>query len=402
MSDKQKTENNLKNQLLEQLPEQFTGKLEVVASKTSWTLFFCLGRLVWATGGPHLNRRFHRLWHQYCSNISLANLKLRAGESVSCYYYNLLSVLSRREMLKQEQTKSLVISTLKEVLFDIIQQEQKEKLTYKTDTVGAIEKASILMFAMVTPDNILPSVEELWLEWKEAGLAVCSPNLVPVISQPEQLQQATKAATYQTLVKLVNGKNSLREVAALIKKDLQNLTLSITPYVRKKLIQLKETPDKHRVEGSPALVEDAVDKTQKATEKKLSTIACVDDSPQVCQLLEKIMHKGGYKFVGVQDSVQALPILIEAKPDLIFLDLVMPIANGYEICTQLRRVSLFEQTPIIILTGNDGVVDRVRAKMVGATGFMTKPIEAKKVLAVVRKYLKLAQNPDFQKKAAES
>lgn len=402
MSDKQKTANNLKNQLLQQLPEQFTGKLEVVASKTSWTLFFCLGRLAWATGGPHLNRRFHRLWHQYCSNISLANLKLRAGESVSCYYYNLLSVLSRREMLKQEQTKALVISTLKEVLFDIIQQEEKEKLTYKTDTDGAIEKSSILMFAVVTPDNILPSVEELWLQWKKAGLAVCSPNLVPVISQPEQLQQATKPATYQTLVKLVNGKNSLREVAALIKKDLQNLTLSIIPYVRKKLIQLKETPDKHRVEGSPALVEDAVEKTQKATEKKLSTIACVDDSPQVCQLLEKIMNKGGYKFVGVQDSVQALPILIEAKPDLIFLDLVMPIANGYEICTQLRRVSLFEQTPIIILTGNDGVVDRVRAKMVGATGFMTKPIEAKKVLAVVRKYLKLAQNPDFQKKATES
>lgn len=399
MTNNQKTVNNLKNKLIDELPEQFTGKLEVVASKTSWTLFFCLGRLVWATGGPHLNRRFHRLWHQYCSNISLANLKLRAGEAVKSYYYHLLSVLSRREMLKREQTKALVISTLKEVLFDIIQQEEKEELTYETDTEGAIDKSSILMFAVVSPDNILPSVQKSWLEWKKAGLAPCSPNLVPVISQPEQLQKATKPATYNTLVKLVNGKNSLREISALIKKDLPILTGSIVPYVRKKLIQLKEAPDKQRIPGSPALVEDS---HNKPTEKKQSTIACVDDSPQVGKELEKIMNKGGYRFVGVQDSVQALPILIEAKPDLIFLDLVMPIANGYEICTQLRRVSLFEETPIIILTGNDGVVDRVRAKMVGATGFMTKPIEPKKVLAVVRKYLKLAQNSESQKKAPES
>ena len=50
MNNSQKTTNNLENQLLQQLPEKFTGKLEVVASKTSWTLFFCLGRLAWATG----------------------------------------------------------------------------------------------------------------------------------------------------------------------------------------------------------------------------------------------------------------------------------------------------------------------------------------------------------------
>ena len=401
MNNSQKTTNNLENQLLQQLPEKFTGKLEVVASKTSWTLFFCLGRLAWATGGPHLNRRFHRLWHQYCSNISLASLKLRTGDSVSCYYYHLLSVLSRRNMVTQEQAKAMVISTLKEVLFDIIQQEEREKLTYQNDTDVAIDKSSILMFAVVRPESILPPVQKSYAEWKKAGLAVCSPNLVPVISQPEELQKATKPATYKTLIKLVNGKNSLREISALIKKDLPTVTGSIVPYVRKKLIQLKETPDKQRAEGSPALVESSDNKSK---EKKQSTIACVDDSPEVAKLLEKIMNKGGYKFVAVQDSVQALPILIEAKPDLIFLDLVMPIANGYEICTQLRRVSLFENTPIIILTGNDGVVDRVRAKMVGATGFMTKPIEPKKVLAVVRKYLKLAQNPDFQKqeKTAES
>lgn len=396
MTDNQNQTNNLVNQLLHQIPEKFTGKLEVTASTTSWTLFFCVGRLVWATGGPHLNRRFHRLWHQCCSHISLANLKLRAGDSVVCYYYNLLSVLSRREKLTPQQTKALVVSTLKEVLFDIFQQEEREQLTYKNDVNGAIDKSSTLMFAVVTPKAILPPVHKLWLEWKKLGLAAYSPNLVPSISQPEELQKATKPATYKTLVKLINGKNSLREVAALIKKDLPKLTLSIIPYVRKELIELKETPDRKRAEASPALVAET---SKKSTAVARYLVACVDDSLELCKRLEKIMNKGGYRFIGVQDSVQALPILIEAKPDIIFLDLVMPIANGYEICTQLRRVSLFENTPIIILTGNDGVVDRVRAKMVGANGFMTKPIEPKKILAVVKRYLQLAKNPQLQQKS---
>jgi two-component system, chemotaxis family, response regulator PixG len=85
--------------------------------------------------------------------------------------------------------------------------------------------------------------------------------------------------------------------------------------------------------------------------------------------------------------VQALPILIEHKPDLIFLDLVMPVASGYEICAQLRRISVFANTPVIILTGSDGLFDRVRAKLVGSTDFITKPVTAEKVMGIVRKYV---------------
>jgi chemotaxis family two-component system response regulator PixG len=66
----------------------------------------------------------------------------------------------------------------------------------------------------------------------------------------------------------------------------------------------------------------------------------------------------------------------------------MPNTNGYEICIQLRKVSAFRETPIIILTGNDGIIDRVRAKVVGATDFLGKPVDAETVLAVANKYLK--------------
>jgi len=116
-------------------------------------------------------------------------------------------------------------------------------------------------------------------------------------------------------------------------------------------------------------------------------IACVHNSPLICQGMERILTDAGYQFVAIQDSLRAIATLLIRKPDLIFLDLVMPNTNGYEICTQLRKVSTFRNTPIIILTGNDGIIDRVRAKLVRASGFLSKPIDAETVLEAVRQHL---------------
>jgi chemotaxis family two-component system response regulator PixG len=65
----------------------------------------------------------------------------------------------------------------------------------------------------------------------------------------------------------------------------------------------------------------------------------------------------------------------------------MPNTNGYEICAKLRKLPGFRNTPIVILTGNDGFVDRVRAKLVGASDFLSKPVDAGTVLSVIRKHL---------------
>ncbi|MDZ7993791.1 MAG: response regulator [Nostoc sp. EfeVER01] len=116
-------------------------------------------------------------------------------------------------------------------------------------------------------------------------------------------------------------------------------------------------------------------------------VACVDDSPMICRSLEEILTHQGYRFVGIQDSLTAVLNLIKSKPDFIFLDLLMPKVNGYEICSQIRKTPSLKNVPVVILTGKDGIVDRMRAKLVGATDFMGKPVEADKVLNVLHKYL---------------
>ncbi|NJM00580.1 MAG: response regulator, partial [Synechococcaceae cyanobacterium SM2_3_2] len=82
--------------------------------------------------------------------------------------------------------------------------------------------------------------------------------------------------------------------------------------------------------------------------------------------------------------------LHKSKPVLIFLDLLMPHTNGYELCASLRRTTLFRDVPIIILTGQDGIVDRVRAKLVGASEFLSKPPDKARVESIIRKYLQPA------------
>jgi two-component system, chemotaxis family, response regulator PixG len=91
--------------------------------------------------------------------------------------------------------------------------------------------------------------------------------------------------------------------------------------------------------------------------------------------------------------MRAIAVLLARKPNLIFLDLVMPSTNGYEICSQLRKLSYFRDTPIVILTGHDGIVDRVRAKLVGASDFLSKPADAETVLSVIRKHLQEEAEP---------
>lgn len=91
--------------------------------------------------------------------------------------------------------------------------------------------------------------------------------------------------------------------------------------------------------------------------------------------------------MGTQDPLKSISIFLAKRPDVILLDLKMPVTNGYELCEIMRKISIFKKIPIIILTGQDGVVDRVRAKMVGATDFVSKSAGPSKLIDVIAKYI---------------
>jgi two-component system, chemotaxis family, response regulator PixG len=360
---------------------QYSGKLDINNSKgRKWTFYYRLGRMVWATGGAHPFRRWRRHMAQYCPDIDVEKMQLRFEDSQIDYWdYKLLEILHERQKVKREHINSIVESTITELLFDLAQQTN-------FSPVSCFRNQDVILEApmsFTSADMSLRFMQDSWKNWSEAGLANFPPDLSPVLRRPEQLQQAVSPAVYKNFVALMNGKFTLRDLALKTKQNVLPVARSLLPYILKGIIELIEVPDLPlqitEAKKTPAVI--------KAPEPNTPLIACVDDSPQVCQMLEQILTSNGMRLTKIQDAVQALPILIEQKPDLIFLDLVMPVASGYEICAQLRRISLFTNTPVIILTGSDGLFDRVRAKVVGSTDFITKPVSADKVMSVVRKYL---------------
>ena len=377
--------------------EQFNGKLDVkLNGDLSWSLYFCYGRLFWATGGYHANRRWQRYLTQHCSGISPSTVEVSDTNEIGAGQYKALRGLVRQQRITQQQAIALITNAVAEVLFDILQQASLEELRY----IPTPQKILEFPLHLIPTEVVLKQALQTWDSWQKLGLAKYSPNLAPVLRQRSQLQEQTSAAVYQNFVILINGKNTLRDLAAKKKQDVLLLTRSLLPYIRQGSIGLVQVEDLAAVTGTAKAV-NAPPTTPPVAKQELSPlVACVDDSPQTCKTMEQIFTQEGFRFIGIQNSAEALPILIQQKPDLIFLDLVMPVVNGYELCSQLRRVSMFANTPIVILTGSDGLVDRVRAKNVGATDFVTKPIDSQKLLAVPHQYLSfslLSKLPNHKK-----
>ena len=121
--------------------------------------------------------------------------------------------------------------------------------------------------------------------------------------------------------------------------------------------------------------------------KKTYTIACIDDSPTVLNTIHKFLDDTSFSVITINDPVKALMQIIRSKPDLILLDVTMPNLDGYELCALLRRHPDFKNTPIVMVTGNTGLIDRARAKLVRASGYLTKPFEQSDLLKMVFQHL---------------
>lgn len=379
---------NLLNEFKTCTQFQYNGKLNVKNSRgRQWTFYYRLGRIVWATGGTHPFRRWRRQMAQHCPQIDLDKIRCRSEDFAIDYWdYNLLDILHKRQKIQREQIQAIVENTIAEVFFDIAQEVDFSSVTCTLSQEVILD----MPMSFTSADMSIKQMQDSWAIWSQVGLANVSPNSSPILRRPEQLQKMVSPSVYKNFASLINGKFTLRELAVKMKQDVMPVARSLLPYILKGIIELIEVPD------LPLQVTDPDNNTPRQPRNQnhqlAPLIACVDDSPLVCKMLESIITSNGLRFTKVQDAVQALPILIQEKPDLIFLDLIMPVASGYEICTQLRRIPAFANTPVIILTGNDGLLDRVRAKVVGSTDFISKPIVADRVMGVIRKYLSVQAN----------
>lgn len=122
-------------------------------------------------------------------------------------------------------------------------------------------------------------------------------------------------------------------------------------------------------------------------------ILVVDDSPTVRTIVSRTLERTDYRAEPTSSGSEALAALTELPISLVLLDISMPLVDGFQVCRRIRENPMLAKLPVIMLSGHDGFVDRVRARMAGATDYLIKPCEGEQLLAVVRKHLAAGASP---------
>lgn len=101
----------------------------------------------------------------------------------------------------------------------------------------------------------------------------------------------------------------------------------------------------------------------------------VDDSQTVRNIMALILHRLGYRLVRAASAMEALNMLTELIPDLIFLDITLPGMDGLDVCKVIKEHKRTKRVPVIMLSGNDQVFDKALGRLAGAADYVTKPFE---------------------------
>jgi two-component system, chemotaxis family, response regulator PixG len=364
--------------------EAVSGNLIVdIADTSSWMFYFSAGLLAGVSGGIDAIDRWKR-------NLALASLNMPLDRLVKS---------QNSQEIFLNSNKIAQAHVIQEILFDIIQfsQIKGDRLSYRFIPVNVKNTQTQSVLPLLEIQPILAATIQSWQKWDQQGLAAYSPSLFLTIQDSIPAANFEEHKNIQLLIDSIDGNKSLRSIAINHQKKLIDVAVALLPLMRQGMITLsplkpagtdlernlsEQTDHQSELNSSSPTANSPAQ-----SEPKPPLIACIDDSIAVYKSLERIIADRGYRSFGVQDPLKIITSLIRNKPDLIFLDLVMPVTNGYEVCEQIRKTPSLSSIPIIILTGNDGLIDRVRTKFVGANAFLGKPIESAAVIKMMDKYI---------------
>jgi CheY-like chemotaxis protein len=120
---------------------------------------------------------------------------------------------------------------------------------------------------------------------------------------------------------------------------------------------------------------------------KGKTILVVDDSATVRKLISSKLEKSGHNVICAVDGVDAMEIIENVVPDLVLLDIAMPRMDGYSVCKLIRANDILRDVPVVMISGKDGFFDKVRGRMAGTTGYITKPFGPETLMRALDIYL---------------
>lgn len=116
-------------------------------------------------------------------------------------------------------------------------------------------------------------------------------------------------------------------------------------------------------------------------------VMVIDDSKTIRRTAESLLKKAGCDVLTATDGFEALSMIADQRPDVIFVDIMMPRLDGYQTCALIKNNPQFRATPVIMLSSKDGLFDRARGRIVGSEQYLTKPFTKDELLNAIRPYV---------------
>jgi chemotaxis family two-component system response regulator PixG len=336
--------------LLAQLSSrQANGCLQISNGSVSWSIYLEQGKLIYASDSvdpfERLDRHLRRLSRQIPTLVSAVRVQVRLifesdleSQSSQNPDYQAICWFVNQQYINSVQAATLIEDLAEEVLVSLLAVKEG---TYQLINQDQYEE--LPLFCRLELRTLVERCHEQ-LRLKQSS------ESTPVASAP---------ASYSS------GQNGTQTKPDLIQK----------------------TPPKTSTSSPSNKASDSAINPGKTLSKSTYTIACIDDSPTVLNAINSFLDDKSFSVVMINDPVRALMQVVRIKPDLILLDVEMPNLDGYELCSLLRKHSLFKNTPIVMVTGNTGFLDRAKAKLVRASGYLTKPFNQSELLKMVFKHL---------------
>ncbi len=120
-------------------------------------------------------------------------------------------------------------------------------------------------------------------------------------------------------------------------------------------------------------------------------VMVIDDSKTIRRTAETLLQKVGCQVVTATDGFDALAKIADSKPDIIFVDIMMPRLDGYQTCALIKNNREFKETPVIMLSSKDGLFDKAKGRIVGSDEYLTKPFSKNELLGAIKAHVTEAQ-----------
>jgi two-component system, chemotaxis family, response regulator PixG len=382
-----------------------SGFLIVTCEGVTWYVYFVEGKIFYANhsldpferlelnlrrtakqNGIELDQQLYLDLRDHFANIKVENFYPSSD-------YQALCSLVKENRLTQAQAIGIIQNLTKEAL--------RSFLLLKKFTAKFIEKTSEI--PPIWSTNFLLKIKECQDEndaWKALGPAITSSHQRPyLINGGVGMAPEARARLNKILVGF-----DFHQLSLVINQDSLDIAKSLHKLLQSGVVGLWEPrPPLDRLPKTyiPEAVPIAVTNNTSANDtfgvtptppvgdapSKVYRIVCIDDSPTVLREMDRFLDSDVFQIFPIVDSATALMKIMRVNPDIILMDVGMPNIDGYKLCAMLRRNSMFKKVPIVMVTGNTGLIDRAKAKMSGCTDYMTKPFTQASLIEMVFKHI---------------